>query len=288
LADGKTADVRAVDAMPPGLDPSAAVTAAEAWTFEPAREDGAPIDWHNNAALVVFSRANAEHDGSLEFAEAYEEVAELIRSGRLEDARSRNDRMQREYAVTFEEIELAQMQLAAIDHALADPQAALAAIRRATEPAIANLGEDELKLALEHRFALELELGLASDALQTFERRAELAPLAPRQPLERQGTVLRQALAVPETAQAVRGRIAANGLWEYALPWPIFEVADVQGRAEGLHVECHRKTELPFQPNVQMTIPSSWGRCVLAIRGQPETTFTLYEFLEPTRRKEIG
>jgi hypothetical protein len=66
-------------------------------------------------------------------------------------------------------------------------------------------------------------------------------------------------------------------------------VADVQGRAERLHVECHRrKTELPFRPNVQMTIPSSWGRCVLTIRGQLETTFTLYEFLEPTVRSEIG
>jgi hypothetical protein len=221
--------------------------AAEEWTFEPAHEGGVPIDWHNNVALVVFTRAEAERDGSIEFAEAYEEVAELIRDGRLEDARSRNDRMQRQDAEIFEEIELAQMQLAAI--------------RRATEPAIAQLGEDELKLALEHRFALELELGLASDALQTYERRAELVPLAPREPLERQATVLRQAPDAPETAQAVRGRIAANGLWDYVLPWPIFEVADVQGRAERLHVECHRrKTELPFQPNVQMTIPSSWRR----------------------------
>jgi hypothetical protein len=133
----------------------------------------------------VFTRAEAERDGSIEFAEAYEEVAELIRDGRREDARSRNDRMQRQDAVTFEEIELAQMQLAAIDHALQDPQAALAAIRRATEPAIAQLGEDELKLALEHRFALELELGLASDALQTHDRRAELAQRAPEEPLAR-------------------------------------------------------------------------------------------------------
>jgi hypothetical protein len=75
----------------------------------------------------------------------------------------------------------------------------------------------------------------------------------------------------------------------YALPWPAFEVTGVQGRAENLEVECHRKrTELPFQPNVQMTIPSSWGGCVLTVRGEPETTFTLYEFLEPTDRHEIG
>jgi hypothetical protein len=284
LADGTTADVRAVDAMPTGLDPSGAVTATKAWKFEPAREGSVPIDWHNNMAFVVFSRADAVHDGSIEFAEAYEEVAELISSGRLEDAKSRNEQMQSQYAVTFEEIEIALMQLAAIEHALGDRYAALTSIRRATEPAIAKLAPDELKLALEHRFALEIELGLASDALQTYGRRAELERLAPREPLARQGAALEQALAASDAAQAVQGRIAANGLWEYAVPWATFEVTDVDGRADSVLLECHRrKTELPFQPNVQMTIPVSWGGCVVTLRGQPETTFTFYDFRAPAR-----
>jgi hypothetical protein len=223
-------------------------------------------------------------DGSIEFAEAYEQVAELISDGRLEDAKSRNEQMQSEHAVTFEEIEIAQMQLAAIEHALGDPHAALASIRRATEPAIAKLAADELKLALEHRFALELELGLASDALQTYERRAELERLAPSAPLARQGAALEQALAAPDAAQAVQARIAANGLWEYAVPWATFEVTDVEGRAESVQLECHRrKTELPFQPNAQMTIPVAWGGCVVTLRGQPETTFTFYDFRAPAR-----
>ena len=70
----QTADVRAVDAMPPGLDPSGAVAAAKAWTFEPARENGVPIEWHNNIAVISFSRPEAVYDGSMEFAEAYEHV----------------------------------------------------------------------------------------------------------------------------------------------------------------------------------------------------------------------
>ena len=64
-----------------------------------------------------------------------------------------------------------------------------------------------------------------------------------------------------------------------------FEVGAVDGRNETLDVECHRKrTELRFEANVEMTIPSAWGACFLTIRGLPDTTFTLYEFLEPAHR----
>lgn len=52
-----------------------------------------------------------------------------------------------------------------------DSHAALDSIRRATEPAVDQLADEELKLALEHRFTLELELGLAADALETSKMR---------------------------------------------------------------------------------------------------------------------
>ena len=285
-ADGTTTDVRAVDTVPPGLSPSGAVMAAQRWTFEAATQDAVPIDWHHNLAVVVFSR-DAEYDGSIEFAEAYEDVAALIASGQYGDARSRNELMQRADATTLEEIALGQMQLAAIEHAAGDPHAALDAIRRATAAGVTALAHEELKLALEHRFALELELGRTGDALQTYERREALARVGSRDPLAQQGAALKQALAAPNATQAVRGRIAANGGWEYAPLWTTFELADVQGSAENLEVECHRrKTEMPFQPNAQITIPPAWGACVLTLRGQPDTTFTLYEFLEPAPRIE--
>jgi len=72
LADGTTADVRVVDAMPAGLDLLSAVTAAQAWTFEPATVDDEPIDWHNNLAVIVFDREPAGYEDPLPFAQAYE------------------------------------------------------------------------------------------------------------------------------------------------------------------------------------------------------------------------
>jgi TonB family protein len=283
LADGTTADVRVVDAMPPGLDPSDAVAAVQAWRFEPATAERAPIDWHNNLAVIVFSGERVAPGNSLEFAEAYEDTAALISAADYEVARLYIERMQSETVVTLEEMGLVQMQLAAIEHALGDPHAALHAIRRATEAAIPQLADEALALALEHRFALELELGLAADALATFERRAALTRLRSRDPLARQGAALREALEAPEANFAVHARTDTDGGWEHALTWSTFAFDEVDGRNMSLGVECNRnKAVLPLETDMEMTIPAAWGECALLVEGPPETSFILYEFREPS------
>jgi len=281
-ADGTTADVRAVDALPSGLDPLSAVAAVQDWTFQPASAEGVPIDWHNNIAVIVFGWEPPVLGGSLDFADAYEDVAQLISAARYAEAKQRNERMQREHATTLDEIELAQMQLAAIEHALGDPHAALAAIRRATQREASRLADEELKLALEHRFGLELELGLVQEALQTYARRAALERVRSGDPIARQAAALRRALEAPEASLAARGRIDANGQWTHPLTLSTFAVGDVDGHNDSLDVECHRnKSALPFDADAEFTIPPAWGYCVLRVHGQPGTTFTLYEFGEP-------
>jgi hypothetical protein len=281
LADGTTADVHVVDAMPPGLDPLSAMLAAHAWTFEPAMADGVPIDWHNNHAIIVFNREQTAHAAWPQFAATYEEVADLIARGEYGEARSRNERMRRELAVTLEEMAFGQMQLAVIEHASGDAHAALDAIRRATEPTVERLGDEELELALEHRFALELELGRAADALTTYERGLELGRVPSSERLARLGESLERTLAAPEANLAARGRIGSNEQWDHSLTWPIFAIGDVDGRVEGLQLVCNRgKATLPLEEDVQMAIPAGWGECALFVDGQPETTFVVYESKE--------
>src|SRR5690606_4770354 len=282
LADGTTADVRVVDAMPAGLDPLSAVAAARTWMFEPATVDDEPIDWHNNLAVIVFDREPPGHEDPLPFAQAYEEVAELITSGIYEQAKSRSERMQREHAFTLEDIGLALMQRAALEHALGDPHAALDAVRRATQPEVVMLEDEELKIALEHRFALEIQLGRAVDALETYERRNTLERLRSRDPMARQAAALRQALQNPETSLAAQGRLNGDGQWVHTLTWGTVAVGDLDGHIENLEVECSRnKAALPFEADVELTIPETWGECALFVHGVPNTTITLYEFWEP-------
>jgi hypothetical protein len=282
LADGTTTDVRVVDAMPPGRDALNVLAAVPSWTFEPATAQGLPIDWHNNSAIVVFNREQTTHAGWPEFAETYEQAAELVSQARYEEAKSQNERLQDTLAVTLEEIAFAQMQLAAIEHALGNPHAALDAIRRATEPAVQQLADEELTLALEHRFSLEIELGLGADALATYRRRTGLERIPARNAMARAGAALEEFLEAPESNLTGVGRIGYTGAWEHSLTWPVFAVGAVDGAIASLDVECNRgKAVPPFDEDVQMTIPSGWGECVLIVNGQTDTTFVVYELKEP-------
>jgi len=163
-----------------------------------------------------------------------------------------------------------------------NPHDAVAAIRRATEPAVEQLAEEELRLALEQRFAIELELGLAADALETYERRAELGRWSTRDPVARVGAELERTLESPETSLAEKGRLSGDGRWEHSMTWPTFAIGDANGPIEGLELECNRSKEaLPFEEDVQMTVPAGWGGCALLVRGQPGTEFVLYQLKEP-------
>jgi tetratricopeptide (TPR) repeat protein len=282
LANGTTANVRVVDAMPLGLDTSSPVAIARTWAFEPATVDGVPINWHNNLAVVTVRREQDVHAGWPDFAEAYQAVAALVADARYEEAKARNAQMLDELAATLEEMAFAEMQRAGIEHALEDPHAALDAIRRATEPTVEQLGKEELGLALEHRFALELELGLAADALETYERRTRLGRVPPREPMARSAATLEHALKQPDTGFAAQGRIGGDGDWGHSLTWPTVAVGDVDGRIDGLGLICNRdQIPLPFEIDVQMTIPAGWGDCVLLVEGRPDTTFVVYELREP-------
>lgn len=282
LADGTTAGVSVVDTMPPGLDASSALAAAQSWTFEPATEAGEPLDWHDNLAIVVFHRQRASHAAWPEFAAAYEKVAGLVTSEHYAEAMAQNEQLH-ELAATLEEMAFAEMQLAVIEYATGDPHAALDAIRRATESSVEQLDDEELSMALQQRFSLEIELGFAVDALETYERRVELGRLPRSDPMERVGSKLAKTLKADGTSLAEQGRIGDDGNWEHALTWPTFAVGDVDGGVSGLEVQCNKsKSTLPFQEDVEMTIPTGWGDCALSVKGPPETTFVVYEFKKPT------
>jgi hypothetical protein len=70
MADGTTANVRAVDAMPPGASTDSSVRAVEQWTFEPARDGDQSIEWHNNVAVVAFTNDGTPREATPFFAEA--------------------------------------------------------------------------------------------------------------------------------------------------------------------------------------------------------------------------
>jgi TonB family protein len=274
--EGRTANVRVVESLPPQLQTRDTVSAVQRWRFDPATDGETPIEWHNNESVIVFDIPETPQEPSPFFVSAYTEAQQLVEEGRYDRAKSRNERLQRDSMFRLYEIGLANMQLAVIEIAQEDYHAAYQAIVRATEPEVPQLLDEELRIALQYRFAIELELGRAVDALQTFERRNAIEAMPAGDPMAQQARALAQAMQGDVTI-AVKGIVTSDD-WMHVPSRRTFAVGDVSGTLREVGIECDRRTAtLPFQEDVEWSVPATWGNCTLAFNGRRGTTFTLFE-----------
>ena len=277
LPDGRTAEIRVVDRMPPQLSDREAVSAVEDWTFEPATDDGTAIEWHNNESVVVFDVDSIPMEPSPPFSQVYLEVDELIESEEHDKALTRNERMLANATSRLAEVGLAQMQRATINLALGDVHAAYAAVLRATDPRIPVLGTEDLKVALQYRNAIELQLGHAVGALETFARRTEIEPVPDSDLMASRAAPIEEALR-GDSPIVIKAKVA-DDYWRHTPARRTFAIADVNGDLDSIQVECDRRgAELPYAPDSEWTLPETWGACTLMIEGRRDTEFLFYEF----------
>ena len=277
LADGRTANVRTVDRQPPPLSDREAIAAVEAWTFEPATQDGAAVDWHNNESMILYDVDTIPFEPSPFFLQAYLAADELNKDGEAEKALSRNRTLQTTVTSRLAEIGLAQVQNATSHVALGQVHEAYAAIRRATDPRAPVLPPEDFNVALQYRGALEFELGDVVAALATFARRTEIAPVPDSDPAVARMAAVRQALD-GDAAIRIRAKIIDDS-WTHTPFRRTFEIAEVAGEIEGIRVECDRRVaELEYAEGSAWTLPETWGACSVTIAGRNDTEFAFYEF----------
>jgi hypothetical protein len=278
LANGTTANVRVVEVMPPRLDTRATVAAVERWTFQAASPGAPAAEWHDNEAIVTFDDPATPLEPTPFFLQSYTSVSELLGAKDFEKARdAANQRLP--LTARLNEIGLTEAQVALASIGLADYHAAYAAIKRATDPSVVTLPDEQLRKALEVRFAVELELGRAADALATYARHRALLPSdgSAEDALAGQAQALEKSMQT-DAPIAVKGRIEREP-WAHVPARRTFTLTDVEGEVSQIQVECdRRKTVLTYQADVDWTLPAGWGSCTLFVDGKRDTTFALYEF----------
>ena len=144
------------------------------------------------------------------------------------------------------------------------------------------LMRDELAVALQYRNVLELELGYAVDALETFARRTELGPVPDDDAMASRRAAIEEALG-GDGAIAIKAKVA-DDYWRHTPARRTFAIADVDGKLDTLHVECDRRAaELEYAPDAEWTLPESWGACGLMIEGRRDTEFVFTSFRRRAR-----
>jgi hypothetical protein len=238
---------------------------------------GTAIDWHNNEATILFDDQAVPLEPSESFLQSYVAASDLFRQKEFAQARPASERLLEMGVTRLREIGLAQMLVALVNTTVPDMHIAYDAIRRATEPNAVVLPPDELMQALGYRFAIETQLGRAVEALATFARRQALGSPAQPDSLAAQAMAIEEALE-GDGAIAIKGRVGREP-WVHSPSRRTFTIVDVDGDVRGIQVECNRrKVVLEYMPDVDWTLPESWGDCVLFVAAKRDTTFSLYEF----------
>jgi hypothetical protein len=175
------------------------------------------------------------------------------------------------------EIGVAEVQNASINLSLGDLHAAYDAIKHATDPRVPVLSDEDLKVALQYRNVIELQLGDMVAALETFERRKALGPVADSDPMASRAATIAEALQ-GEAAIAIKAKVLEDN-WRHVPSRRTFAISDVDGDIKGIRVECNRRSaDLEFMAETEWTLPASWGDCTLMVQGRRDTEFTFYEF----------
>ena len=276
LTDGSTANITVVEKQPSLIASRRAISAVAGWKFSPATIDGAPVDWHNNEALVAY-RSDAARLSPL-FFRAYDSTQAYIEEGKLDWARRNNQRTLTR-ATRLDVVGPVLIQNVVINIQIGDLNAAYEAIRRATDPRVELLTGNELLVALKHRNLLEFQLGNIIGALDTLERRRALGDVPDDDPIAALEVAIEQGLSQGSTI-GHQAKII-DETWRHTLDRQIFAIQQVDGEIETLRAECDRRiAELEYVPNSEWTLPESWGVCSVWIEGQDDTKFVLYEFDE--------
>lgn len=281
-ASGAPSNVRAVEFMPPTIDPAPTIETVSGWTFSPGMQNGRAIDWHNNESIVVFRLQSGAGQASEEYQQTYESVNALLDAEPVDYAAAlaANNKLLGEYSLRLSDIGLALTQATVIQDSRMDPISALESLRLATDPRLPMLSGTELFPAVQNRLRLEFELGRIDDALASYNRLAK--GLGPNQNdvFMQLGSRLRTQ-SQRDALLRIKGRIDSDA-WRINADRRYFYLSDINGTVRSIVAECDtRRIELEFDPDTDYGLPDALGDCTIFVEGDPGTTFTLAAALPP-------
>lgn len=282
------------------------ISTLNAWTFKPATVNGKPVDWYGykvdialsgsggpgappatNITTGFYSRAHdiPELLTGKQFAQAKDQLENLISGNKI---------------TTLPDYALAESYLAEAEQGLGHNRAALDDAERATSAPLRDFGNGRyvpipllpaklLMKALNLEFYLERQMGLFKEAMDTYTRMGTVAEIEPGQkpkpvPIDpqiaQQADAIKQAIAADDPL-AFNAAIEAKD-FTFSPPRLTLTITNVKGTIDHIDAACDlRKATIPFQADVEWTLPGSWGNCALAVVGAAGTTFTVVEFKHP-------
>ncbi len=261
----------------------AAISAVKRFEYEPAMLNGEPVQQCKTKVMISFALEGKEQAVSRPFYARYRRMDTAVNEGDIEKAEAiLNEALEKE-SLTNGEISWSWAMKARIAGIRGDKDAQLTAVRRALGSSGKWIPEELREGLLTTRTVLELENGDYSSAMDSYSKLEKLqgAEVTTLRPLIDKVN----ALVDSEQLFFKAGEIGTNrncetceSQWQYRPLRRSVELAEVDGELGEVEFRCDWQRYVDnAREGVTWNIPESWGDCAVVVRGQPGSTFKLFE-----------
>ena len=256
----------------------AAKKALMKWQYEPAMENGKPIQQCVNSVQMDFRMGkNGATGATKRFRSLFLKAQNALAEKDFAQVDEYIGRLKKNKYMHMSENNYLQLLLAEYARILGNDSEQLSHLYK-IQYAFDNNNSKEVLSVLQQRFALEVKLNRLKSAYKTFESIEKNKLAAPF--IEKYKSVVQQIddLIGSNENIVINADMRTNDYWQYPLVRNEFSLTNIEGNLSKMDIRCANKRHMyTIEEDNTWTIPESWQHCNLFIYGENNASFQVVE-----------
>ncbi|MBA6390727.1 energy transducer TonB [Colwellia sp. BRX10-3] len=258
----------------------AAKKAVMQWKYQPAMEDGEPIQQCANSVQLSFKmnkQKNSATGATRRFQHLYSKTKAALAENNYVEAKELLNKFKKIKHMHLSENNFLQLLSAQYASEIGDPALQLSHLNKISFSAEPESHQQVLSI-LKQKFILEIKLNQLKPAYNTFKRLEKIAADEPYL-ADYQALIKRVDEFVNSDKELViTADIRQDDYWYYALVRNEFTLTNITGKLTKMDIRCANKRHVyTIENNNTWKLPDAWQQCNVYIFGQNNTTFNLIE-----------
>lgn len=274
--DGKVSDVLVKESSGSKDLDKASIKAVLEWEYQPALENGKPIEQCANTVQLNYKmKGEASKGVSRKFFRLYKQAQEALNTQQYDEVELLLTKMS---ALKYRHLtENNYMHILAYNYQKTQ-KAPLAQLHHLSSITYSALDDDLQFSLLKERFILQVDQSQFKQARRTYNRLNKLEPAQEQLPLFKNALAQISTLIESDADLVQNADIGTLDFWYAPLIRNQFSLMNVEGSLTKLDVRCANKRHVySIEENNTWTLPDSWNGCSIYVYGADNTRFNLVE-----------
>jgi len=257
----------------------ASLKAVSKWKYQPAFENGKPIQQCINSVQMNFmmSKGKGEKGVSKRFNKKYKIATEALKNKNYQEVEEQLAAMKRRKNMHLSESNYMHILAANYAHEKGDKILQLNYLNRISVDT--KISTKELAFSVLYQmFYLEVTLNRFQESFNTYNQLIKLDLAQPYLAKLEQVMAEVNDVIMGDKDLVIAGKLRKNNYWYSVLVRDEFSLTNIEGALHTLDIRCaNKRHQYTVEDNNTWKIPSSWHNCSIYVYGEKNTSFNLIE-----------